>query len=141
MAIDPRGRDDYRDRGEEQPPRYGPFDPDGDRPPRYDGNGHDSTGYQPPRGFSDARYPSADEPDYPRSAPPERFERSGNYRGGVYNSEDYNPGFDRGYIDPRGRVPDRITERMPRLPDDASAVQRAPILPPPRSVDRPVDRP
>jgi signal peptidase I len=116
MAIDPRGRDDYRDRGEEQQPRYRPFDPDG------------STGYQPPRGFSDARYPSADEPEVPRSSPPERFERPGNYRGGFYNSEDYNPGFDRGYIDPRGRVPERIPERRPELPDDASAVQQ----PPPR---------
>src|SRR5689334_2748097 len=120
MAIDPRGRDDYRDRGEEQPPRYRPFDPDG------------STGYQPPRGFSDARYPSADEPEAPRSSPPERFERPGNYRGGgFYNNEDYNP-FDRGYIDPRGRVPERVPERMPErlpdLPDDASAVQQP--LPP-----------
>jgi hypothetical protein len=36
MAIDPRGRDDYRDRGEEQQPRYRAFDPDGGRFPPYD---------------------------------------------------------------------------------------------------------
>ena len=158
MAIDPRGRDDYRDRGEEQQPRYRAFDPDGGRfrpYDRYDGdNGYD-TGYQAQRGFSDARdslrASYGDGPDddqhngaaeYRRGTPPERFERSGNYRGGVYNSDydsdDYNPGFDRGYIDPRGRLPERAPSAwQPDLPDDASAVHRTPVSPPPRSIDRP----
>jgi len=177
MAIDPRGRDDYRDRGEEQQPRYRPFDPDGGRFRPYDrygsdngsdygsdrgydggyDGGYDTGGYRPPRSFSDARdalrasYDDDDGPsdptsgaaEYRRGTPPERFERSGNYRGGGYNSDydsdDYNPGFDRGYIDPRGRLPERAPQRpaewAPDLPDDASAVQRAPV-PPPRSLDR-----
>jgi len=135
MAIDPRGRDDYRDRGEEQQPRYRAFGSD---------NGYDTGGYQPPRGFSDYDAPDEGAADYRRGMPPERFERSGNYRGGIYNSDynsdDYNPGFDRGYIDPRGRLPERAPQRpaewVPELPDDASAVQRSPLPPPPRSIDR-----
>ena len=110
MAIDPYGRDDYRDRGEEQQPRYRAYDADGGRFLTFDryeaengsGNGYGARGYRPPHGFSDASASAnaANDDDEPRATPgtpgtpPERFERGfGSYRGG-YRDDDFG-GYDR----------------------------------------------